>query len=110
MPKDINDVFKEVQKANQELVKTNKEVHSIEYKLSKDISEIKRILKSLDRKMSIMADKIQQFEIIMDAAELLEEHMEDEEEKYNTEWSPYEDDNEAEDYENYDKDNFDESN
>lgn len=102
MSKDINDVFKEIQKTNQELVKTHKEVHGIDYKLSKDISEIKRILKSLDRKISIMTDKIQQFEIIMDAAELLEEHMEDEEEKYKTEWSPYEDDNELEDYENYD--------
>lgn len=107
MSKDINDVIKEVQKANQELAKTHKEVHNIDYKLSKDIAEIKKLLKSLDRKMNIMAEKIQQFEIVMDAAELLEDHMDEENEKYNTEWSPYDDDNEPEEYEDYDDNEFD---
>jgi hypothetical protein len=38
----------------------------------------------------------------MDAAEILEEHMEEEENKYNTEWNPYDDeDYEPEDYEQY---------
>lgn len=109
MSKDINDIIKEVQRTNQELVKTHKEVHNIDYKLSKDIAEIKKLLKSLDRKMGIMSEKIQQFEIIMDAAELLEEHMEDEAEKYNTEWNPYDEDNEPEDYEDYDGPGFSET-
>ena len=39
----------------------------------------------------------------MDAADIIEEHMEEEENKYNTEWNPYDDDDhQKEDYENYD--------
>jgi DNA anti-recombination protein RmuC len=104
MSKDIGDIIKEVQKNTQELYKTNKEVHSIDAKLSKDINDIKKILKSLEKKMDIVVEKIQEFEIIMDAAEMIEEHMDDEEDKYKTEWNPYED----EDYdgeESYDSDN-----
>ena len=37
----------------------------------------------------------------MDAAELIEQQMEEEEDKYNTEWNPYDEDYDAEDYEDY---------
>jgi DNA anti-recombination protein RmuC len=105
MSKDINDIIKEVQKTNQELYKTNKEVHNIDSKLSKDVVEIKKILKSLNRKMDLMIDKIQEFEIIMDAAEIIEDHQADEEDKYNTEWNPYDEDHDGEDYEDHENDN-----
>jgi len=105
MSKDIGDIIKEVQKNTQELYKTNKEIHSIDAKLSKDINDIKKILKSLEKKMDIVVEKIQEFEIIMDAAEILEEHMDDEEDKYKTDWNPYEDEDfDSEDYESYDDD------
>jgi hypothetical protein len=56
----------------------------------------------MDRKISDISNKVQEFEIIMDAAEIIEDHMEEEENKYNSEWDPYDDDNyESEPYEEY---------
>lgn len=94
MDKNINDLFKEIAKINKEI----KQLDS-----HKDILEIKKTLKNMDRQINEIMLKVQEFEIIMDAAELLEEHMEDEAEKYNTEWNPYEEEGyEPEDYEQYD--------
>ena len=56
----------------------------------------------MDKKLNDISEKIKEFEIIMDAADIIEEHMDDEEEKYNTEWNPYDDeDYQPEDYEKY---------
>jgi hypothetical protein len=89
MPKNIDDIYKE-------LVKNIKDVSSLDSKVSKEMADLKKLLKSLDKKISLILEKVQEFEIVMDAAEILEEHMEEEEDKYNTEWNPYEDN---EDYE-----------
>lgn len=94
MSKNIEDIYKE-------LVKNIKDVSSLDSKVSKEMADLKKLLKSLDKKISLILEKVQEFEIVMDAAEILEEHMEEEEDKYNTEWNPYEDN---EDYEN-DSDN-----
>lgn len=103
MSKNIDDVYKEV-------IKINKDIQALDKKVSNDIAQIKKFLKGFDKKLSLVLEKIQEFEIIMDAAEMLEEHMEDEEDKYNTEWSPYNDDDyESEDYEDYDGPEEDES-
>lgn len=90
MPKSIDDIYKELEK-------NIKDVSSLDSKFSKEMTDLKKLLKSLDKKISLILEKVQEFEIIMDAAEILEEHMEEEEDKYNTEWNPYEDN---EDYEN----------
>jgi hypothetical protein len=87
---------------SKELDQLSKEIKTLENKQSKEFSDIKKLLKKMDQKLGQILDKIQEFEIIMDAAEMLEEHME-EKDQYNTEWSPYdEEDYEAEEYENYD--------
>ena len=54
-------------------------------------------------------DKIQDFEVVFDAAELIEDQIEKQDQStYNTEWNPYEDEDfEPEDYENYDDDDDD---
>jgi DNA anti-recombination protein RmuC len=105
MSKDINDILKEVHKNHQEIFKTNKDVNALEDKLVKELLDIKKFLKMMDRKISDISNKIQEFEIIMDAAEIIEEHMEEEENKYSTEWNPYDDEGyESEEYENYDED------
>ena len=59
-----------------------------------------------------ISNKIQEFEIILDTAEALEEHLEEQEQQdegYSTEWNPYEDEDYNsegyEDGENYD-DNY----
>jgi peptidoglycan hydrolase CwlO-like protein len=96
MSKDFDNIIKQIAKSNQE-------IHRVDNHLSKDISEIKKAIKSLDNKMSILIDKIQELEIIMDAAEILEEFQQEEQEKYNTEWNPYQE-YEAEDYDNYESD------
>jgi hypothetical protein len=102
MSRDIENIAKEI-------IKANKEIHHMEDKFSKDIGDIKKLIKNLEKKIDLVLNKIQEFEIIMDAAELIEEQRDEEEDKYNTEWNPYEDeDYEKEDYENYDNDEDDE--
>ena len=74
--------------------------------VSKDNKEFKKILKNLERKINLVLDKIQDFEVVFDAAELIEDQIEKQDkDKYNTEWNPYED----EDFEpeNYDDDDDD---
>jgi hypothetical protein len=94
---------------SKELDQLSKEIKSLENKQSKEFSDIKKLLKKMDQKLGQILDKIQEFEIIMDAAEILEEHME-EKEDYNTEWNPYDDDDyETEDYEDYNSPEEDES-
>jgi hypothetical protein len=90
MPKNIDDIYKET-------VKNAKDVSSLDSKVSKEMADLKKLLKSLDKKISLILEKVQEFEIVMDAAEILEEHMEEEEDKYNTEWNPYEDNEDYED-------------
>lgn len=90
MPKNIDDIYKEV-------IKNTKDVSSLDSKVSKEMADLKKLLKSLDKKISLILEKVQEFEIVMDAAEILEEHMEEEEDKYNTEWNPYEDNEDYED-------------
>jgi hypothetical protein len=97
MSKDFDNILKQIAKSNQE-------IHRVDSHLSKDIGDIKRAIKSLDAKMSLLIEKIQQLEVIMDAAEILEEYQDEEQEKYNTEWSPYDEDYEPEEYDNYDSD------
>jgi hypothetical protein len=101
MSRDIENITKEV-------IKANKEIHQMEDKFSKDMNDLKKLIKNLDKKVDLVLSKIQEFEIIMDAAELIEEQMDEEEDKYNTEWNPYEDDDyEGENYENYNDDDED---
>lgn len=99
MSRDIENITKEI-------IKANKEIHQMEDQFSKDINDLKKLIKNLDKKVDLVLNKIQEFEVIMDAAELIEEQMEEEEEeedKYNTEWNPYEDeDYDGEPYDNYD--------
>tara|TARA_R100000005_G_C4931045_1_gene160027 strand:- start:52 stop:357 length:306 start_codon:yes stop_codon:yes gene_type:complete len=74
-------------------------------KLHKENKEYKRILSSMMQKIDSIESKIQEFEIIFDAADIIEEHKEEEENKYNTEWSPYDDEDfSVEDYSDYDDD------
>ena len=95
MSKNIEDVYKEI-------IKLSKDIKELENKYTKEFSDLKKILKYMDRKLEEVSSKIQEFEIIMDAADIIEEHMEEEENKYNTEWNPYDDDSYSpEDYEDY---------
>jgi hypothetical protein len=86
---------------SKELEQLSREIKSLENKQSKEFSDIKKLLKKMDTKLTKILDKVEEFEIIMDAAELIEDQMEDRDE-YNTEWNPYdEEDYEAEEYEQY---------
>ena len=98
MSKNIDDLFKEI-------IKISKDIQLLENKYNKEFLEIKKILKYIDKKVEEISSRIQEFEIIMDAADIIEEHMEEEENRYNTEWNPYADDDyEGENYENYEDD------
>ena len=95
----------EFSKLNKQLVENSKKLSVLE----KDNKELKRIIKNLERKINLVLDKIQEFEVVFDAAELIEDQIEKQERnEYNTEWNPYDDeDYEPEDYENYDDDDDD---
>jgi|TARA_B100000073_G_C23703089_1_gene561144 archaellum component FlaC len=97
----------EYTKLNKAIVDNNKELLSIQ----KENKDLKKIVKTLERKINIILDKIQEFEVVLDAADLLEEQIEKQEaeqSEYNTDWNPYDDEDfHIEDYENYDDDDDD---
>ncbi len=100
-------MLSEYSKLNKAIVDNKKELLSIQ----KENKDLKKIVKTLERKINLILDKIQEFEVVLDAADLLEEQIEkhDQERKeYNTEWNPYDDEDfHIEDYENYDDDDDD---
>lgn len=102
MAKSIDDLYREMQKLSKEVIAIQGQ--------AKELSEIKRILRGLDLKIQQMASKIQEFEVIMDAAELLEDHMNDHDDEDNEGWNPYGDSYEAEEYEDYNSDEDEEDN
>ena len=72
--------------------------------LHKENKELKKALKNIERKLNMVFDKIQDFEVVFDAAEIIEDEIEKQNE-YNTEWNPYDDEDfQVEDYEDYDDD------
>ena len=76
--------------------------------LQKENKDIKKTIKILERKIDIIIDKIQDFEVVLDAAEILEERIAEEEINYGQEWNPYDDEDfRPEEYENYDDDDID---
>lgn len=99
----------EYSKLNKAIVDNKKELLSIQ----KENKDLKRIVKTLERKINLILDKIQEFEVVLDAADLLEEQIEkhdqaQKENEYNTDWNPYDDEDfHIEDYENYDDDDDD---
>lgn len=91
MSKNIDDVYKEINK-------TNKEIHNMDSHLSKDIVEIKRSVKNIENKIKLLDTKIGQavellnnFTILIadadeDDADL--DHLNDDLNE-SDEWSPY---------------------
>ena len=84
-----------------------KKLAESQLKTDKQLYNLQKILKNLEKKVNIIINKVQEFEIVLDAAELIEEHIEDQESQakdiFNTDWTPYNDEDfQSEDYENYD--------
>jgi t-SNARE complex subunit (syntaxin) len=92
MAKSTDDVFKEI-------TKINKDIHQIDIKHQKDLENVLKSLKNLTKKVDDILSKIQELEVIMDAAEFLEEHLDaaDEDEG----WNPYNNEYEPEEFEDY---------
>lgn len=103
MSKDIDHIMKEI-------VKSNKDLHNVENNLSKDIGEVKKVLKNIENKVKHLEEKIDQaidilntFTILISDAEDIEDEDSEDSEDFldeNNEWRPYES---PEDY-NYDND------
>ncbi len=72
-----------------------------------DIQKVLKILQELKRQVDSIESKINEFEIIFDAADIIEEHREEEENKYSTEWNPYEDEDFSKGYNGYYEDDED---
>ena len=87
MAKDIENIMKEV-------TKTNKEIHSIDTTVSKDIVELKKSMKniesklnSMDRQLSLVLEILESFTLILDEEEAEQEAKEN--------WTPYDNADEA---------------
>jgi len=89
------------QKLNKSILDNKKSIQDIQ----KENKDIKKILSKIERNLSLLVNKIQEFEIVFDAAEIIEEEIERQIEDYNTDWSPYSDEDfQPEEYEDYDPD------
>ena len=94
MSKDIENIMREV-------MKSNKEIHNMDGHISKDITEMKRQIKSLETKIVKMDetlkkvyDTLEAITIALHDAEIEEAMMEDlEEQEESEDWTPYEDRN-----------------
>ena len=77
------------------------------FDVSKEFSDIRTMLKNMDTKIDTIMEKIQEFEIIMDAAELIEDQLDRHEDDQDDEedWMRYDDEEDDEDdyrtYEEY---------
>jgi hypothetical protein len=98
MQKNTDDLHKEILRLNKELRLTEdsltKRIDKSQDETSKEFREIKSLLRTLDRKLTSLLEKAEEFEIIMDTAEIInEEDLEDSEieDDYNSEWSPEKD-------------------
>lgn len=78
---------------------------SKDFDVSKEFSDIRTMLKNMDTKIDTIMEKIQEFEIIMDAAELIEDQLDNHEDYDEEDWRPYDEDYDDDDdyprYEDY---------
>jgi DNA anti-recombination protein RmuC len=94
MSKNIDDVIREI-------VKSNKEIHTMDSHFTKDMKELKQGFKNLEYKIKRLDETIQKVYDILEAitialheAEIEEEMIEELENEEETEdWTPYEDRN-----------------
>jgi hypothetical protein len=99
MSKDINDILKNVVEQNKSLFRTDDI-------MSKDIGDIKKIIKTIDIKIKSIDDKLSQIIDIMnsiavflvDESDINEETYDDEDEEN---WNPYESGIDYDDSDNY---------
>jgi len=88
---------KDIERMLKEILQLDKQILKIEESNSRDLSELKKVIKFINRRLAEIAEKIKEFEIILDEPE-------DEEIEYDNtdEWTPYDDeDYKAEEYEQY---------
>jgi len=84
-----------------------KQINAMQTQIDKKFLSMEEVFEDLNKKMNLILNKVQEFEIVLDAAEIIEEHIEDQESQakdiFNTDWTPYNDEDfGSEDYENYD--------
>jgi hypothetical protein len=100
MSKNIDDVIKEV-------MKSNKEIHSMDTHLTKDIVEVKKGIKNIENKIKLLENKIDQAIDILNTFTILISDMDDmndsdiDDEEENEDWTPYD---QQEDYDPEDND------
>jgi seryl-tRNA synthetase len=88
MSKNIDDVIREV-------MKSNKEIHSMDNHLTKDISEVKKSVKNIENKIKLLENKIDQAIEILNTFTILISDMDDmndidiDDEEENEDWTPY---------------------
>lgn len=88
MQKNNEDIFKEIQKNQKYFLSMENDIH-------KELGFIKNFMRNLERKVSRILDKIEELEVVMEVSEIEDE---EDTENYETEWNPYYDQIDGEDY------------
>jgi seryl-tRNA synthetase len=102
MSRDFDNIMKEI-------TKNGKEIHNMDSHISKDINELKRTIKSIENRVKLMDDKLNQLINIMNNITIFigddeDVDMEDYDSAENEDWNPYEVPYESEDSDDDDDD------
>ncbi|NBQ16950.1 hypothetical protein EBU24_01395 [bacterium] len=97
MSKDIDNIIKNV-------ISNNKEIHNLDNHISKDIGDLKKSIKNIHIQISELDEKINQILEIMNTFSIMlaEEEENDDYDTENHDWTPYDDHNFEEDFEDED--------
>jgi hypothetical protein len=89
---------KDIEKILKEILQLDKQILKIEETNSRDLSELKKVVKFINRRLDEIAEKVKEFEVILDEPDEDEIQYDDD----TDEWMPYDDeDYKAEEYEQY---------
>jgi len=95
---------KDIEKTLKEIIQLEKILIGLQEGNNKELSNIKKFIRSINKRLDDISDKIQEFEIILDDND--EDNEQDESYKQNDEFIPYDENNFiSEDYESYNDDN-----
>ena len=68
------------------------QINTIQAQIDKKYLSMEVVFEDLNKKINLILNKVQEFEIVLDAAEIIEEHIEDQESQatdiFNTDWNP----------------------
>jgi len=94
---------KDIEKTLKDIFRLEKIILGLQEGTNKDLSELKKAIKLINKRLDEIAEKVKEFEIILDEPD--EDEIEDDD---TDEWTPYDENNYvSEDYDSYREENND---